>query len=111
MVYRGKTMSEIRLLQDGDFSEEALKDVNRMAVLFESPWCQGCHSVEAIIKELIAEETSECIWGKVDVSIEQELAQRFGILSLPTLLVFSRGQIEKRMVGRISKEKLRSAIK
>jgi thioredoxin 1 len=111
MVYRGRTMSDIRLLQDGDFSEEALKDVNRMAVLFESPWCQGCHSVEAIIKELIAEETLECIWGKVDVSIQQGLAQRFGILSLPTLLVFRNGRIEDRMVGRISKEKLRSAIK
>ena len=104
-------MSEIRILREGDFSEEALKEVNRMAVLFESPWCTGYHSVEAIIKELIAEETPECLWGKVDVSIEQGLAQRFGILSLPTLLVFRKGRIEERMVGRISKEKLRSAIK
>jgi len=111
MLYKGKTMSEIRPLGDGDFSEEALKDVDLMAVLFESPWCQGCHAVEAFIKELMEEETPDCLWGKVDVSIEQGLAQRFGILSLPTLLVFRKGRIEERMVGRISKEKLRSAIK
>ena len=104
-------MPEIKSLQESDFSGDAFKAVDRMAVLFESPWCQGCHAVEKMILGMIETEAQGCQWGKVDVSTQQEVAQRFGVLSLPTLLVFHEGQLKERMVGKISKEKLLKAIK
>ncbi len=103
-------MPEIRQLKDEDFTEEALKGADKMVVLFESPWCQGCSAVESMIQGLSGEEMQGCIWGKVDISDQQELAQRFAVLSLPTLLVFREGKMVERMVGRISKEKLLSRI-
>lgn len=104
-------MTEIRQLQDQDFSDESLKGAGRMAALFESPWCHGCDTVEKIIQGLSDEETRGCIWGKVDVSLQQDIAQRFGVLSLPTVLVFHNGKEAKRLVGRISKEKLLAGIR
>ena len=104
-------MPDIKPLQEDDFSEEALKRVNRMAVLFESPWCQGCHAIEKMILGLTGTEAQDCQWGKVDVSQHQGVAQRFGVLSLPTLLVFRDGQLKERMTGKISREKLLEAIK
>ena len=104
-------MPEIRPLQESDFSGDAFRAVGRMAVLFESPWCQGCHAVENMIRGLDDEHARSCRWGRVDVSTQPEVAQRFGVLSLPTLLIFHAGQLKERMVGKISKEKLLEAIK
>jgi thioredoxin 1 len=103
-------MPELKSLQDKDFEEETLKDLEKMVVLFESPWCQGCSAVEGMIRGLSDDEAHGCIWGKVDISIQEEIAQRYGILSLPTLLIFRKGKLAERMVGRISKEKLLDRI-
>jgi thioredoxin 1 len=103
-------MPELKPLQDKDFKEEALNGVEKMVVLFESPWCQGCKAVESMIRGLSDEESQGCVWGKIDISIQQELAQRYGVLSLPTLLVFRNGSVAERMVGRISKEGLLDRI-
>jgi len=51
------------------------------------------------------------VWGKVDVSEEQEAARRFGVLSLPTLLVFRDGDVVERMTGGVQREKLLAALK
>jgi thioredoxin 1 len=104
-------MQEIRTLQDKNFEEEALKDLDKMVVLFESPWCQGCNAVENMIRGLNDDDAHGCLWGKVDISIQQELAQRYGVLSLPTLLVFRNGKVVERIVGKISKEKLLDRIR
>ena len=104
-------MPEIKLLQDKDFNEEALKGVEKMVVIFESPWCQGCKAIESMIQGLSDEESQGCVWGKVDISAHQDLAQRFGVLSLPTLLVLRKGSVAERMAGRISKERLLDRIR
>ena len=104
-------MPELNPLREDDFSEETLKRVSRLIVLFESPWCQGCHTIEKMILGLSDQEAQGCRWGKVDVSLHQEVARRFGVLSLPTLLVFREGQLKERMSGKISREKLLEAIK
>lgn len=101
-------MPEMRPFGSKDFTEESLKDIERLVVLFESPWCHGCSAVEKMIQGLSDEEAKACIWGKVDISIQQDLALRFGVISVPTLLVFHHGEVTKRLSGRISKEKLLS---
>lgn len=103
-------MPEIKPLEDKDLCEESLKDCEKMVVLFESPWCQGCNAVAKMIQGISDEEAQGCLWGKVDISIQQGLAQRFGVLSLPTLLVFHQGKLVKRFSGKISKEKLLAVI-
>jgi thioredoxin 1 len=104
-------MSDIRALQDTDFSEATLKSVDKMAVLFESPWCQGCKAIQSMIEGFSEEENRGCVWGKVDISVHQDLAQRYGVLSLPTLLIFRNGEVAERMIGRINREKLLEKIK
>ncbi|MGA1841913.1 MAG: thioredoxin family protein [bacterium] len=104
-------MPEIKPLEDKDFEGGTLKDIEKMVVLFESPWCQGCNAIERMIAGMSDEESQGCVWGKVDISVHQKLAQRYGVLSLPTLLVFRNGKVAERMAGRISKEKLLSRIR
>ncbi len=103
-------MPEIKSLQDKDLDENSLKVMDKMVVLFESPWCHGCKAAYNMIQELSDEKAHGCLWGKVDISIQQELAERFGVISLPTVLVFHKGEVVKRFSGRISKEKLLEAV-
>lgn len=103
-------MPELKLLSENDLYEASLNHIGKMLVLFESPWCQGCNAVSRMIESLSDEESKGCIWGKVDISISEGLAQRFGVFSLPTLIVLRYGKEAKRLTGKISKGKLLKAI-
>jgi len=103
-------VTECRHLQAVDLTEEAIRGAGRMVILFESPWCHGCGAVERMIEGLSDEEAQGWVWGKVDVIKEQEAARRYGVLSLPTLLVFRDGDVVERMTGGVPREKLLAAL-
>jgi len=65
---------------------------------FWAPWCGPCRMVAPIVEE-IAQERSDITLGKVNVDEEMELAMRFGIASIPTLLVMKQGQVAAKAVG------------
>ena len=65
---------------------------------FWAPWCGPCRMVAPIVEE-IAQERSDITLGKVNVDEEMELAMRFGITSIPTLLVMKQGQVAAKAVG------------
>ena len=65
---------------------------------FWAPWCGPCRLIAPIVEE-IAGERSDIVLGKVNVDEEMELAMRFGIASIPTLLVVKNGQVAAKAVG------------
>lgn len=76
---------------------------------FWADWCGPCRLVSPVIDE-IAEERSEIKVGKINVDEEQELAVRFRISSIPTLMVIKNGEVADKIVGAVPKDKILSML-
>ncbi len=90
-------MSVIKLTKD-NFEEEVMKSDKPVLIDFYATWCGPCRMVSPIVDE-IAEETSDSKICKIDVDEEPELAQTFGISSIPTLVVIKDGKVANMSVG------------
>ncbi len=76
---------------------------------FWAPWCGPCKPVGAAIDELNG-EMDDVAFGKVNVDENQDLARRYSIMSIPTLLVFRSGEMEDMLVGAMEKDVLQEKI-
>ena len=90
------------------FDELMKEDV--VLVDFYAVWCGPCRMMAPVVEE-IAEENPSVMVGKVDVDEVGELAQRFGIVSIPTLLVFKNGQLVNKFVGVQDKQTILNALR
>lgn len=97
-------------LTDENFKNEVMESDKKVLVDFWAPWCGPCKQVSPIVEEL-GEEHEEVKIGKVNVDENQNLAAEYGIMSIPTLIVFEDGEILNKQVGAASKERLESLIK
>lgn len=90
---------------DANFEAEVLKSPTPVLVDFWAPWCAPCRMTGPIIEELANEiDGSRLKIGKVNVDENGALAQTYGILSIPSFLVFQNGNVADRFVGGMPKE-------
>ena len=94
-------MAVITLTKE-NFEAEALKANVPVLVDFWASWCGPCRMVSPIVDE-IAEERADIKVGKINVDEQGELAQQFGVMSIPTLVVMKNGQIANKAVGAMPK--------
>ncbi|MFG6377025.1 MAG: thioredoxin [Lachnospiraceae bacterium] len=95
---------------ENNFKEEVLNAKLPVLVDFWSPTCGPCLRIAPVIEEL-SKEVSEVKFAKVNVGEEQNLAEEYGIMSIPTLVLIKNGKEEKRTVGAIPKEMILEFIK
>lgn len=98
-------MSDLVQVTDAGFAETVEGSAKPFILDFWAPWCGPCRMMEPVLKEVAAEYDSVIV-GKLNVDENPAVATRFDILSIPTLLVFSDGQVVKKIVGARSKKQL-----
>ena len=103
-------MAEI-ILTNENFDAEVLQSDVPVLVDFWATWCGPCKMIAPIVAEIAQENEGKIKVGKVNVDEQQRLAIRFGISSIPTLLVFKDGELVNKAVGYMPKEELLKLLK
>jgi len=98
------------VLNNDNFDSEVLKSDKPVLVDFWASWCGPCRMVSPIVDE-IAEENADIKVCKVNVDENQELAAKYSVMSIPTLIVFKDGKIANQMVGAKPKNQIIAMIK
>jgi thioredoxin 1 len=98
-------MSHIELTKE-NFQEEVLKSEMPVIVDFWAPWCGPCRAVAPAMEALAEEYTGKVKIAKVNIDENPELANQYKVMSIPTILYFKDGKVEKQHIGLISKEKM-----
>ena len=98
-------------LNKSNFSSEVLENKNPVLVDFWAPWCGPCRMMGPILEELEGEYEGKVSFCKVNVDDEGELAQKYNVMSIPSIMLFKNGEVVKTSVGYIPKEKIVELLK
>ncbi len=93
-----------------NFDEVVLQSKQPVLVDFWAQWCGPCKAIGPIIEELNNDYAGKAVIGKVDVDANQELAVRFGIMNIPTILFFKEGQIVDKLKGAAPKKDFQNKL-
>ena len=97
-------------LTDASFDEEIGSADTAIIVDFWAEWCGPCKVIAPVLDEIAEEQAGKLRVGKVNVDDSPDVARRFQVMSIPTLIVFKDGQAKKRLVGAKGKGQLMSEL-
>ena len=101
----------VNLFNEENFESEVINSDKTTIVDFYADWCGPCKMMSPVIDK-IAEENAENIKvGKVNVDDNQELAMKYNVMSIPTIMIFKNGELSKTFIGVTSKSEIEEAIK
>mgnify|MGYP002865978883 CR=1 FL=1 len=98
-------------LNEDQFQKEVLESEKPVLVDFYADWCGPCKMMSPILDKLAVEWQDKLKVAKINVDDAPDLAQQYGIMSIPTLLFFKNGEVVDKRVGVVSKEEIVSIIK
>ena len=100
-------MSKPVTIEDANFDELVLKARTPVLVDFWAPWCAPCRMVAPVVEELAEEYDGRVSFGKVNVDENPRVASQYGIMSIPTLILFKGGKPVSNIVGFRPKDQLK----
>jgi len=95
---------------DANFEQEVIKSDKPVLVDFWAAWCGPCQMMSPIIEDLAKDMGDKAKVGKLNVDENPEMAQKFGVMSIPTIKIFKGGEIVKELVGVQDKDSLKSEL-
>jgi len=101
---------KVIIINKDNFEQEVLKSDKAVLVDFWAPWCGPCRAVGPIVDELANEYEGKAKISKINVDDEGELAAKFRVMSIPTIMIFKNGEVVERVIGARSKSELISLL-
>jgi thioredoxin 1 len=105
-----KNVKELLILDDATF----FQTINKFPLIlvdFWAPWCGPCRMMSPIIQQIGKDYLGKLVTGKLNVDENPLVARQFGISSIPTLILFKRGQAVNKIIGSVSKNRIDEMIK
>lgn len=105
-------MSSLQAITNDDFEQSVIQADTPVLVDFFAEWCGPCKTQTPILQELSQEFDGRVKIAKVDIDVEgnKDLAVKYGVLSVPTLILFKNGEVQDTMIGVTSKSKLKQKL-
>jgi thioredoxin 1 len=97
-------------ITESTFQSEVIESEKDVIVDFWAEWCGPCHAVAPVLDRIVAERDDEVRLVKVNIDEEQELARRFGIVSIPTIILFRGGEPAAAALGVQPKQMLEKSL-
>lgn len=103
-------MAEVTELSDSNFEAEVLNSAEPVLVDFWAPWCGPCRMIAPVVEELASENAGSAKFAKLNVDNSPNIAARYGVSSIPTLMIFKNGQVVDSFVGVQPKNRLQDSL-
>ncbi|HKI79106.1 MAG TPA: thioredoxin [Ignavibacteriaceae bacterium] len=97
-------------LSDDNFETEVLKSQQPVLIDFWAEWCGPCRMIAPIVEELASQYDGKVKIGKLDVDNNQQTAMKYGVRSIPTLLVFKNGEVKETIIGAVPKQQIEQKL-
>ena len=100
----------INVFSDENFENEVLNSETPVLVDFWAPWCGPCRIIAPVVEELSETYEGKLKVGKLNVDDNQKTSMKFGIRSIPTLLVFKDGEVAEQIIGAVHKKEIERVV-
>ncbi len=100
----------IKAVTDADFASTVLQSSQPVLVDFWAPWCGPCRALTPILEELAASHTDQVTIAKINIDENPQTPSQYGVMSIPTLILYKNGQVLATQTGLLSKSQLSAFI-
>lgn len=103
-------MSSVKYVTEEDFQQEVIRAETPVLVDFTADWCQPCKMISPIVEQLAGEWNGKVKVVKLDADLNPGIMMQYGVMGIPTLMLFKGGEIKERITGFTPKDKLSAKV-